>query len=133
MRPASRLRRAAAIALMCLAGAAAPQAQTLDVNDDDPVGEMVGELMFRADLLSSLDALCPRGRPAPDWHAVLPDLPPGATTLELLDLSRRLGADAGRQLVRENGGCATRDFAAAYAESRQTFGALIERWQQLSQ
>lgn len=134
MRPDfAKLRHAAAaIALLC-AGAAgtALQAQTLDASDDDPVGELAGELMFRADLLSSLDALCPRGRPSPDWRAALPALPPEAQTLELLDLSRRLGADAGQQLVRETGGCSTRGFSAAYNESRHTFSELIERWQRL--
>ena len=132
MRPASSLRRAAAIALICFVGAGtAIGAETRDDRNDDEVGELVGELMFRADLLSALDNLCPRGRHAPDWHAALPALPPEATTLELIDLSRRLGADAGQQLVRESGGCRTRSFARAYAESRQTFGALIERWRQL--
>ena len=126
------LRAAAATVLVCaVTGLAAGRAQTSDLGDPDPVGELVGELMFRADLLSALDTICPRrGRPAADWHAVLPALPPEATTLELIDLSRRLGADAGRQLVRDSGGCATRDFAAAYAESRQTFGELLERWRQ---
>ena len=98
---------------------------------DDTVGELIGELIFRADLLSSLDTLCPRGRPAPDWRAALPPLPPEATTPELLELSRRLGADAGQQLVRETGGCRSVDFAVAYDESRQTFDELIERWRQL--
>jgi hypothetical protein len=60
----------------------------------------------------------------------LPALPPEVTTPALLDLSRRLAADAGRQLVRDNGGCATPGFAEAYAESRQSFGELIERWRQ---
>ncbi|MES2957237.1 MAG: hypothetical protein V4792_03565 [Pseudomonadota bacterium] len=124
-------RAAAAIALSCVAAGMSLQAQTFDAGDEDPVGELAGELMFRADLLSSLDTLCPRGRPAPDWHAALPALPPEAQTLELIDLSRRLGADAGQQLVRQTGGCGTRDFSAAYDESRQTFSELIERWQQL--
>jgi hypothetical protein len=132
MRPASPLRRAAAAALICLAGVStAAHAQTSPISSDDPVGELIGELMFSADLLSSLDALCPPGRPTLDWHSALPALPPEAQTLELIDLSRRLGADAGRQLVREHGGCSTRRFAAAYAESRQTFNELIERWQRL--
>jgi hypothetical protein len=131
MRPAPHLRRAA-IALICAAGVVtALRAETPAAGSHDRVGELIGELMFRADLLSSLDALCPRSRLTPDWRAALPALPPEATTLELLDLSRRLGADAGRQLVHEHGGCSTRRFARAYAESRQTFGALIERWQRL--
>ncbi len=125
------LRCAAAAALIGAAtGAIAIQARTAD-DGDDAVGELIGELIFRADLLSSLDRLCPRVRPAPDWRAALPPLPPEATTPELLDLSRRLGADAGRQLLRETGGCRSVDFAAAYDESRQTFDELIERWRQL--
>ncbi len=124
-------RRAAAVALMCAtAGAIAIPAAAVE-EADDTVGELIGELIFRADLLSSLDTLCPRGRPAPDWRAALPPLPPEATTPELLDLSRRLGADAGQQLVRETGGCRSVDFAVAYDESRQTFDELIERWRQL--
>jgi len=124
-------RRAAAVALMCAtAGAIAIPAAAVE-HADDTVGELIGELIFRADLLSSLDTLCPRGRPAPDWRAALPPLPPEATTPELLDLSRRLGADAGQQLVRETGGCRSVDFAVAYDESMQTFDELIERWRQL--
>jgi hypothetical protein len=124
-------RRAAAVALMfATAGAIAIPAAAVE-QADDSVGELIGELIFRADLLSSLDTLCPRGRPAPDWRAALPPLPPEATTPELLDLSRRLGADAGQQLVRETGGCRSVDFAVAYDESMQTFDELIERWRQL--
>lgn len=125
------LRRAAAVALACATSAAiAIPAATAD-DADDAMGELIGELIFRADLLSSLDTLCPRGRPAPDWRAALPPLPPDATTPELLDLSRRLGADAGQQLVRETGGCKSLDFAFAYDESRHTFDELVERWRQL--
>lgn len=125
------LRRAAAITLLCAAGAAtAGQSSQID-DGGEAVGELIGELIFRADLMRSLDSLCPRGGSVNDWHAALPALPAEATTPELLDLSRRLGADAGQQLVRENGGCATRNYAAAYDESRQTFGELIERWQKL--
>jgi len=131
MRFLPSLPAAAAIVLLCTAaGGLVVRAQTPEPGDD-AVGELVGDLMFHADLLSALDAICPRrGRAAQDWHAALPALPPEATTLELIDLSRRLGADAGRQLVRDRGGCATRDFATAYAESRQTFGELLERWRQ---
>ena len=123
--------RAAALTLICAAtSAVAIQAKVGD-DTDDAVGELIGELIFRADLLSSLDKLCPRGRPAPNWRAALPPLPPGAITPELLYLSRRLSTDAGRQLVRDMGGCRSVDFAAAYDESRQTFDELIERWRQL--
>ena len=126
------LRRGTAIALLCAAGAsAAIPVATAGNADDEEVGVLIGEMMFHADLLTSLDTLCPRGGPRNNWHAALPALPPDATTPELLDLSRQLGARAGRQLVRDSGGCATRQFADAYGESRQTFGELIERWQQL--
>ncbi len=129
--PSPWLARAAAAALLC-AAASAIAIQSEEPSDGaDAVGELIGELMFHADLLSSLDTLCPRGTPAPDWRAALPPLPPEATTPELLDLSRRLSVDAGRQLVHEMGGCRSRDFTAAYDESRQTFGELIERWRQL--
>jgi hypothetical protein len=128
----SWLRRAAAVVLLCAAGAAAAMsAARVGDDDDEEVGALIGELMFHADLLTSLDSLCPRGGARNNWHAALPALPPEATAPELLDLSRRLGADAGRRLVLESGGCATRGFAAAYAESRQAFGELIERWQRL--
>jgi hypothetical protein len=126
------LRRAAAVALLCAAGAiTAVQATEVGNDEDEVVGELIGELMFRADLLGALDALCPSRGPANDWHAALPPLPPESTTPELLDLSRRLGTDAGQQLVSENGGCTTRDFAAAYDESRHEFDALLERWHKL--
>lgn len=128
----SWLRRAAAATLLSAAHAAIAIPATQVSNDGkDVVGELIGELIFRADLMSSLDALCPRGSLSNNWHAALPALPPEAITPELLDLSRRLGADAGQQLVRDSGGCATRGFAAAYAESRETFGELIARWREL--
>ena len=129
MRLTPTLRRAAGVALMCIAGTAA--AIQTDDFDDEAVGELMGELVFRADLMNSLDGLCPRGAAAADWRAALPTLPPEVTTPELLALSQRLAADAGQRLVRENGGCATPAFAEAYAESRQSFGELIERWRQL--
>lgn len=125
------LRRFAAIALLCGAGAAAAiPAEEAGAATDDPVGELIGELMFRADLLDSLERLCRRGSPADDWHAALPALPPQATTPELLALSRRLAADAGRRLLDESGGCTTPEFSDAFDESRQTFDELIERWRQ---
>lgn len=127
------LRRAAALALLCTAGAAfalqAPAAPGPDA--DEAAGALVGELMFNADLLTSLDTLCPHG-PRADWHAALPQLPAQATTPDLVDLSRRLGDDAGRRLVQENGGCASPGFREAYDESRENFDGLIERWQQIA-
>lgn len=123
-----RISVAALLFAASLAGAMqAPAANT----DDDATGELIGELMFRADLLQALDAMCPRGGSVHDWHAALPTLPADATTPELLELSRQLGADAGQELVRESGGCRTRGFVAAYEESRRTFGELIERWRGL--
>ena len=128
------LQRAAALALLCSASAAlalqAPAAATPDA--DEATGALVGELMFSADLLNSLDARCPRGRPKADWHAALPRLPAHATTPDLVDLSRRLGDDAGRRLVQENGGCMSASFREAYEESRENFDGLIGRWQQMA-
>jgi hypothetical protein len=98
-------------------------------SDDDEQGELVGELVFHADLLSALDRLCPtRGAASADWHGALRPLLDREFTPELRELSRRLGADAGAQLVHERGGCATRGFAAAYSESRDEYRALLQRW-----
>lgn len=118
-----------AITLLCAAGSAV--AIQADDFDDEAVGELMGELVFHADLLNSLDHLCPQGKTKSNWHAALPALPPEAKAPELLDLSRRLAADASRQLMREHGGCGSPAFAEAYAESRQTFGELIQRWRKL--
>jgi len=129
MRLAMTLRHAAALALLCVASVAAA-VQTEDF-DDEAVGELIGELVFHADLLNSLDALCPVGKAPSDWRAALPALPPEATAPELLALSRQLASHAGRQLLSDNGGCSSPTFAEAYAESQQTFGELIERWRKL--
>jgi hypothetical protein len=126
--PRPWLRRGAAVALLCAAGVAGATPAESPADDDDATGALIGELMFRADLLLALDTLCPRGGSSPDWHAALPPLPADATTPELLELSRALGTDAGQELVHESGGCRSPDFAAAYVESRQTFIELIERW-----
>jgi hypothetical protein len=83
--------------------------------------------VFHADLLAALDRLCPR-RDAADWHTPLQPLLEQAFTPELRELSRRLGADAGAQLVHERGGCHTRGFAAAYGESKDEYRALLQRW-----
>ena len=122
------LRRSAAIALLCAAGVAGAMPAESVGDDEDATGELIGELMFRADLLRALDTLCPSGSSSPDWHAALPPLPADATTPELVALSRELGTDAGRQLVRDSGGCRSPGFVVAYDESRQTFIELIERW-----
>ena len=98
-------------------------------NDGDEQGELVGELVFHADLLSALDQLCPSRIAAnADWHGALRPLLDKEFTPELRQLSRRLGADAGAQLVQERGGCASRGFAAAYSESRDEYRALLQRW-----
>lgn len=128
------LRSSAALAFLCATAAAfalqSPAAPAPDA--EEAVGALVGELVFSADLLSSLDKLCPRSRPQADWHAALPRLPAQATTPDLLDLSRRLGEDAGRRLVRESGGCSSVGFREAYEDSRENFDELIERWQQIA-
>jgi hypothetical protein len=91
--------------------------------------ELIGDLVFHADLLSALDRLCPNRNPAPaDWHGALRPLLEEALTPELRELSRRLGADAGAQLVQERGGCTTRGFAAAYNESKDEYRTLLQRW-----
>ncbi len=126
-------RRATVVALLCAATAAlALQAPAATQPDADEAGALVGELMFSADLLTALDARCPRGSTKGDWHAALPRLPARSTTPDLLDLSRRLGDDAGRRMVQENGGCASAGFREAYDESRENFDDLIERWQQMA-
>lgn len=90
---------------------------------------LIGELVFHADLLAALDNLCPNRSPTPaDWHGALRPLLEEALTPELRDLSRRLGADAGAQLVHQRGGCRTRGFAAAYNESKDEYRALLQRW-----
>jgi hypothetical protein len=99
-----------------------------NVANDEGVGELMGDLMFHADLMTSLDTLCPRRGPSEDWRAVVRQLPAQARTRELQDLSRRLSADAGQAMVRASGGCATRDYAQLYAETRRDFEALRERW-----
>jgi len=105
---------------------------TANVGSDDEVGELMGDLMFHADLMTSLDTLCPRRGQAGNWRAVVQDLPVYARTRELQDLSRRLSADASRSMVKASGGCATRDYAELYAETRRDFEALRERWARYS-
>ena len=124
---------AAAVAMTLLAStasakgvAATSTAQTAAVEDDEQ-GALVGDLVFHADLLATLDRLCPR-RAAADWHAALRPLLEQAMTPELRDLSRRLGTDAGTQLVHERGGCKSPGFAAAYDESKGEYQTLLQRW-----
>lgn len=112
-----------AVAKGAPAAASAPPAAV----DDDEQGALVGDLVFHADLLAALDRLCPR-RDAADWHGALRPLLEQAMTPELRELSRRLGTDAGTQLVHERGGCKSRGFAAAYNESKGEYQALLQRW-----
>jgi hypothetical protein len=118
-------------ATLALSAFAAPRpaAASVDVAGDDDIGALIGDLVFHADLLTALDRLCPaRAQAAADWHGALQRLLEQAFTPELRDLSRRLGADAGSQVVQQRGGCHTRGFAAAYNESRDEYRALLSRW-----
>ena len=92
------------------------------------MGALIGELAFHADLMQSLDTLCPRAGERTDWHAALARPVRQALTPSMRELSRRLGAEAGRQLLSEAGGCASGAFAAAYREEREEFLDLLERW-----
>ena len=102
-------------------------------SEQEEVGALMGDLMFHADLLSRLDALCPPGpeRPARDWQAVVGTLPPSARTPELQRLSKRLSDDAARSIVEASGGCATRHYALAYGATRLDYEALLEQWARL--
>lgn len=124
-------------ATLALAALAAPRpaavgaAPVID-SDSDEVGALIGDLVFHADLLTALDRLCPaRAQGAADWHGALQRLLEQAFTPELRELSRRLGADAGSQVVQQRGGCHTRGFAAAYNESKDEYRALLQRWRSL--
>ena len=105
---------------------------TANIDKDDEIGGLMGDLMFHADLMSTLDALCPRRGQAADWRSVVQDLPAHARTRDLQDLSRRLSADAGQAMVRASGGCGTRDYTQLYGQTRRDFEALRERWARYS-
>lgn len=123
-----RLARLGAVAALALASAVAARA-----NDDSEQAEaLMGDLIFHADLMSSLDTLCPVRRQARDWHAVVRELPPHMRTTELRDLSRRLSAEASQAMVRGSGGCRTREFAQSYAETRRDYEQLLEQWARLN-
>jgi hypothetical protein len=108
---------------------ATPATASASMSERDEQGELVGDLIFHADLLSALDQLCPsRLAAGADWHGALRPLLDKEFTPELRQLSRRLGADAGAQLVQERGGCASRGFAAAYSESKDEYRTLLQRW-----
>ena len=129
IRPATRRLTAIAVALaFALASLGATANLRVDRDDEEAVGELAGDLMFHADLMSTLDALCPRRYPAADWRAVVRHLPAHARTAELRDLSRRLSADAAQAMVHGSGGCATRDFAEVYTQTQREFELLRERW-----
>jgi hypothetical protein len=109
-----------------------PTAAAVPPSDDDEAGALIADLVFHADLLAALDRLCPSpGTAAADWHSALRPLLEQAFTPELRALSRRLGADAGAQVVQQRGGCHTRGFAAAYNESSQEYRELFARWRAL--
>jgi hypothetical protein len=114
----------AAALLACALAAPAAAAP----GDDDPQGALIGELAFHADLMHALDNLCPRVGARTDWHAALATPVRRALTPSMRELSRRLGAEAGRQLLSDAGGCASGAFAAAYREEREEFFDLLDRW-----
>jgi hypothetical protein len=128
------LARAAVIVLAGVAFAAAAKSSFTRTPqaEDDPAGVLMGELVFQADLMSALDRLCPRSR-ATDWHGALSKKVQQAYTPELRELSRKLGAVAGAQLVRERGGCQSSGFAAAYDESQHEYRELLQRWRALGE
>lgn len=143
----SRLLLAVGLALGCAVAAAAgasgassgpvvkhgPGKALQVITPDEDVDALMGDLLFHADLMTSLDAMCPAARAARrDWQAVVRELPPQARTTELRQLSRKLSADAGQAMVRGSGGCTTREFAQAYAETRREFEQLLEQWARLS-
>ena len=113
-----------ALALPCAAASA-------NIGPDEETGELMGDLMFHADLMSSLDTLCPR-QVGNNWRAVVNDLPTYARTRELQDLSRRLSSEAARSMVKASGGCKTRDYGQLYAETRRDYETLLERWARYS-
>jgi hypothetical protein len=124
---ASSLAAALAVALPCLLCAPLPAHAT-----DDEAGELMGDLMFHADLLATLDTLCPAQAAGRDWRAVIKRLPADVRNVELRTISQRLSADAAQAMVRGSGGCSTRHFARAYAETRIEYESLLEQWAQLS-
>lgn len=102
--------------------------------EEEDLGALMGDLLFHADLMSALDTMCPQRR-APggrDWQAVVRALPAQARSADLRAISRRLSVDAGQAMVRGSGGCTTREFAQAYAETRRDFEQLLEQWARLS-
>lgn len=131
----SRLRFAlAAAALAAACGVMAKSAPATPVaQPDESVSELLGDLMFHADLMHTLDRLCPApSGGSRDWLAVVRTLPVSARAPELRELSRKLSADAAQAMVRGSGGCLTQHYAQAYAKTRNDFESLLEQWAQLS-
>jgi hypothetical protein len=124
-------RRWASFVLAAVLGAAVPPVAAALEADEDP-GELMGDLMFHADLMATLDTICPSRGPTRDWQSVVRQLPDDLKAPELRDLSRRLSADAAQSMVRGSGGCGTRQFQQVYAQTRNAYEALLEQWAQLS-
>jgi hypothetical protein len=121
------------VAALLLASASVALGQPSAQEDDDAVGELMGDLMFHADLLVSLERLCPGTKHVRrDWQAVVKQMPAQVRTRELRDLSLRLSANAGDAMVHGNGGCGTRAFTRAYEETRREYEMLLEQWARLS-
>jgi hypothetical protein len=129
-----RTRSLLAIAALALACGAVAKPAPAAPESDDAVGDLMGDLMFHADLMHMLDRLCPApgGAAARDWLAVVRTLPVSARTPELRELSRKLSADAAQAMVRGSGGCFTAHYAQAYALTRNEYESLLEQWAQLS-
>jgi hypothetical protein len=126
-------RIAAALALTVAAcGVGAKSVPAAPAAASDEVGELLGDLMFHADLMSTLDHLCPARAAVRDWRSVIRTLPVSARTPELRELSRRLSTDAAQSMVRASGGCATAQYAQVYAATRNEYESLLEQWAQLS-
>lgn len=126
------MNRAQFIATSIALAAACVTAQPARADDGEDLGELMGDLMFHADLMASLDKLCPSGSARRDWLSVIPRLPADVRTVELRAVSRRLSADAAQAMVRGSGGCRSPHFAKAYAETRNEYELLLEQWAQAS-
>lgn len=125
------LARATLVAALA-AGSLGSLATTVIVVDEEEAGALMGDLMFHADLLTTLDAMCPAKGRARDWQAVVRKLPADVRTPELRDLSRRLSTDAAQAMVNGSGGCHTRHYREVYAQTKNEYEALLEQWAQLS-
>ncbi len=124
-----RLMAAGLLAFATLGTSAALRAEA---RPEEGVDELVGDLMFHADLMTALDTLCPAGASARDWLSVVRTLPADARTPHLRALSRRLAADAAQAMVQGSGGCDTPRFTTTYAQTRQEYEVLSVQWARLS-